>query len=90
MAKKLTRTIKSNIVTVLCLNTETAEPFNETINVPVEHKTEERIIKYARKVLDTDTVKAVSIAHVEQTSDLYEISEEDFLKYATKKTTENG
>jgi len=80
--KRITRTIKTAQVTVLCLNTETAEPFNETVNLPGDIKTEDKMMKIVRAKLDNDTVKAVKIVSVEVIENLYAMDESYFMEHA--------
>ena len=92
--RKITRTIKTAEVTVLCLDTITAEPFNETINLPGDVKTEDKMMKLAREKIDNDSVKAVKIVNVNIVETLWAMSEEDFIANAKplpprKTTNEN-
>lgn len=83
-AKQITRTIKSAKVTVLCLDTVSAEPFNETVILSGDFKTDEKMLKAVQKKIDTDTVKAVKVVNVEFIETLYGMSEETFMANATE------
>lgn len=78
----ITRTIQSTVCDVLCLNVETAEPFNKQVTLPRTYKDENSMLKMAKSVLDTDTEKVVHIvsSHVEETR--YGMSEQEFIEHA--------
>lgn len=80
--RMVTRTICSKEVTVLCLDTVTAEPSNETFTVPCNVKDGEPMLKYLRAKHDTETVKVVSITNIKTIENLYGMSEEEFIKTA--------
>lgn len=78
----ITRTIQTTVCDVLCLNLETAEPFNKQVTLPRNYKDEKSMLKMAKSVLDTDTEKVVHIvnSHVEETR--YGMSEQEFIEHA--------
>lgn len=78
----ITRTIQTTVCDVLCLNVETAEPFNKQISLPRTYKDENSMLKQAKSVLDTDTEKVVHIvnSHVEETR--YGMTEQEFIEHA--------
>ena len=80
--RMVTRTVTTQEVTALCLNIVTAEPENQTFSVPVNIKGEDSILKFIRKVYDTDTTKIVSITHIRNEEHLYGMPEADFIKTA--------
>lgn len=49
----VTRTIITTEVNCLCLNTETAEPFNVRVTVPRTYKDNEALLKAVKKVAQT-------------------------------------
>lgn len=79
---KITRTIQTTVCDVLCLNVETAEPFNKQVTLPRTYRDENSMLKQAKSVLDTDTEKVVHIvsSHVEETR--YGMSEQEFIEHA--------
>lgn len=79
---QVTRTIITTQATVLCLNVETGEPFNETVVVPRTFKDEKKLLKKITEMVDTETVKAVHIVDKVEVSILYGMSEEEFIKVA--------
>ena len=84
MARKrvVTRTIATNEITLLCLNTISAEPFNTTIKLSASIKGEKAIMKEAHKLVDTDEVKAVAIVDQKQTKTFYEMDEQYYITHA--------
>lgn len=78
----VTRTIKTSEVTVLCLNTVTAEPHNETFVVPCNLKTEAEMLKFIKKRYDTDTDKCVAVTNVNVVEEYYGMEETEFIKHA--------
>lgn len=78
----VTRTLKSTEVSVLCLDIETAEPFNRTIILPRTYKNDEAMLKVAKAEIDTDKVKAVAIAASKVKLCKYGMSEATFIANA--------
>lgn len=78
----ITRTIQTTVCDVLCLNVETAEPFNKQISLPRTYKDENSMLKQAKSVIDTDTEKVVHIvkSYVEETR--YGMTEQEFIEHA--------
>ena len=81
-AKMVTRTVKAKEVTVLCLNTVTAEPFNDTVTIFGNYKTKDKLMKAVSARLDTDEVKAVKIVAVNDINTLYGMTEDTFIANA--------
>lgn len=79
--RMVTRTIETATVTVLCIDTETAEPMNRTVEMPVI-KDEAKMLKAIRKAHETDTFKIVSIVSTEIHKALYGMSEAEFINTA--------
>ena len=84
MARKpmVTRTIVTTEVNVLCLNLETAEPFNVDVTLPRTYKDDVKLMKKVSDIVNTDTVKAVHVVHKREVENLYGMPEEEFVKYA--------
>ena len=78
----ITRTIKTTVCDVLCLNIETAEPFNKQVILSRTYTDENSMLKMVKSVIDTDTEKVVHIvsSHVEETR--YGMSEQEFIEHA--------
>lgn len=93
----ITRTIKTTHVTVMVVDTETAEVSNLTFELAGTFKDDGATLKAIAKVADVpETTKIVAVVDREVSEQLYAISESDFLKYArpvakaaTKTDTDN-
>lgn len=78
----ITRTIKCTKATVLCLNIETGEPFQETVVLPRTFKDENKLMKACESVINTHNVKAVHVVYTTIEENLYGMSEQDFIENA--------
>lgn len=78
----ITRTIQTTVCDVLCLNVETAEPFNKQISLPRTYKDENSMLKQAKSVLDTDTEKVVHIVNSHVVETRYGMTEQEFIEHA--------
>ena len=78
----VTRTITATKITALCLNIETAEPFNKEVTISGTFKDEEAMMKAAEKILNTETEKAVHIVSSEEIETLYGMTEQEFIQKA--------
>lgn len=85
MARKpmVTRTILTTKVNVLCLDIQSAEPFNKEVNLPRTYKDEKKLLKKVEEVVNTDNVKAVRIVDKTEVKTLYGMTEQDFIDNAT-------
>lgn len=81
MERMITRAIKTRKVTVLCLNTETGEPFNETVILPKKYRAKDDL-KRAQDMLDSDTVKVCKVVDVTETETRYGMTEAAFIEVA--------
>lgn len=93
----VTRTITATKITALCLNIETAEPFNKEVTLSGTFKDEKSMMKAAEKLLNTETEKAVHIVSSEEIETLYGMTEQEFIQKAKvlpprpkKEKTETG
>mgnify|MGYP000440143195 FL=1 len=84
MARKpmVTRTIITTKVIVLCLDVNSAEPFNETVTLPRTYKDDKKLLKSVEEVINTDYVKAVHIVDKKEIETLYGMTEQDFINNA--------
>lgn len=80
--KMVTRTIESTEITALCMDILNAEPCNKTITLSGTFKDNKAIEKAARKEIDTEIFKFVSLVNVEKKEALYGMTEQEFLSYA--------
>lgn len=78
----VTRTITATKITALCLNIETAEPFNKEVTISGTFKDEKSMMKAAEKLLNTETEKAVHIVSSEEIEILYGMTEQEFIQKA--------
>ena len=85
MARKpmVTRTIITTKVNVLCLDIQSAEPFNKVVTLPRTYKDDKKLLKKVEEVVNTGEVKAVHIVDKEEIETLYGMTEQDFIDNAT-------
>ena len=85
MARKpmISRTIITTKVNVLCLDIQSAEPFNKSVTLPRTYKDDKKLLKKVEEVINTDDVKAVHIVDKEEIETLYGMTEQDFIDHAT-------
>lgn len=79
---QVTRTIKTTIVDVLCLDIDDGEPFNKEVILPRTYKDEKAMLKEAEKVINNDKEKAVHVVGYEVQEKLYGMSEAKFIEFA--------
>ena len=78
----VTRTITATKIVALCINIETAEPFNKETMLSGTFKDEKSMMKAAEKLLNTETEKAVHIVSSEEIETLYGMTEQEFIQKA--------
>ena len=85
MARKpmVTRTIVTTKVNVLCLDIQSAEPFNKVVTLPRTYKDDKKLLKKVEEVVNTDEVKAVHVVDKEEVETLYGMTEQDFITNAS-------
>lgn len=79
---QVTRTIQTTHCTVLCMDTEAREPINKDVVLPRTYKDENAMLKAAKKVIETDTIKCVQVVHHTVNETLYGMPEQDFIAHA--------
>lgn len=86
MARKpmITRTMKTSNVTVLCVNVDDRSTFEQNVTLPGIYKDAKKLEKAVKYVFDDSPVKPIQVIGVEVSEQLYGMSEETFLQYATK------
>lgn len=77
----ITRTVKTRRVTVLCLNTETGEPFNETVILPKVYRAKDDLTR-CKAMLDSETVTCCKVVDMEEVAIKYGMSEAAFIEVA--------
>lgn len=80
----VTRTVIGTKVTVLSMDTNTCEPYNETYEIAGKHNNNEKLLDKVRKEHDTEFLKVVKILDVEPFEKRYGMKESDFIAYATE------
>ena len=78
----VTRTMKTMKINVLCLNVQTAEPFNTEVVLPRVINDQKKLMDKVHEVVDNDEVKAVHIVDTEVVETLYGMTEEAFIQMA--------
>lgn len=86
--RMVTRTMKELKVNVLCLNTETREPFNKEFILTGVYS-EDKLMNELRKNYESETLKLVQIVDIRKEETLYGMSEIEFIKNAKKIEKEN-
>lgn len=81
-APMVTRTIVATKVNVLCLNIETAEPFNKDVTLSGTFNDSKSLMKAVEKVVNSDTEKAVHVVATEEVETLYGMTEQKFIELA--------
>lgn len=80
--RMVTRTVVVTEVNALCLNIETAEPFNKTVILSGTFKDKQAIEKAAKKAIDTDLEKCVTVVEYTEKETLYGMPEQQFTELA--------
>lgn len=82
-APQVTRTIQTTHASVLCMDIENREPCNRDVILPRTYKDDNAILKAVKKVIETDTLKAVQVVSSNVQETLYGMSEQDFIAHAS-------
>lgn len=77
----VSRTFKTQKVTVMAVNLETAEVFNDTIVLPKVYAGD-KLMKKVEAVFNNEQRKAVQIVDTKEVETLYGMSEDEFIKLA--------
>ena len=80
----VTRTIVGTEVTLLALDTVSAEPQNVTYTLSGKFKDSKALLKAVQRKFDTDTLKHVSVVSTSAVNQLYGMDESDFIAHAVK------
>lgn len=79
---QVTRTIQTTKANVLCLSIKEGTPFYQVVSLPRTYKDEQHTMKFVKKIIDNDEVKAVHIESTEVVETLYGMSEQKFIELA--------
>lgn len=80
--RKVTRTISSTKVVVMCVNTETAVVENYEVTTAGVYPDEKKLMKAVAKEVETETLKPVSVVSTEVIETLYGMDEQKFIEMA--------
>lgn len=78
---RITRTMTVTRCTLLCLNVETAEPENRTIELPRTYKDERAVLSACDGFFD-EVIRPVKLVHSQVIERRYALDEDVFIKYA--------
>lgn len=81
-SRKVTRTIPSTKVVVMCVDTETAKVDNYDVELIGVYSDEKKLMKAITKDLETATFKPVSVVSKEVIELLYGMDEQKFIEMA--------
>ena len=79
MAKMITRTFRTQEVTVMTMDVTTNATETKTLTLPHVMSDNDKILKAAKKKLDTDTLKVVYVIGSEVKEEVRGVGEEQFL-----------
>lgn len=80
--RKVTRTISSTKVIVMCVDTETAKVNNYEVEIAGVYPDEKKLMKAVSEVVETETLKPVSVVSTEVIETLYGMDEQKFIEMA--------
>lgn len=80
--RMITRTITCTVVTVMQVNTETAEVTNKTYKLSSVFNNDAKLLRAVKKLYETEEEKIVAIVNKMEMSDLYGMPENEFLTHA--------
>ena len=83
-ARMVTRTIKTTVVDVLCMNIETQQPEQIKVTLPQTYDSQEKMLKQVIKRNTNEALKPVHIVNSTVVEDLYGMLEEEFIEIASK------
>lgn len=78
----VTRTIESTVATIFAVNTEDRSTFEQSIKLAGTYKDNDKLMKAIEKVFSGEPVKPVSIISSEVVSNLYGMTEQEFIRLA--------
>lgn len=81
-ARKVTRTIASTKVIVMCADTQTAKVDNYEVTIAGTYTDDKKLMKAVTKVVETETLKPVAVVSTEVIETLYGMDEQKFIELA--------
>ena len=88
--KNVTRTFKVMHATVLIADANTRAVTETVVDLPRVYKNEKELIKAIKNIVETDTIKFVSVGETTVEEKMYAMSEIDFIKHAKEVPTRNS
>lgn len=88
--RMVTRTITEHIYTLMAFDIEKGCPTQVVFSTGVELGDNEKVLKYARKYHETETVKVITVTGHTEEETLYGMTEVDFMRYAKKLPPRTG
>lgn len=82
--RKVSRTITTLVVNVLCLDVSTCEPMNQLVEIS-QRKGDKEIMDAVKEKLSGSTVRPVEIVDITPKENTYVMTEDDFIRHATVK-----
>lgn len=79
---KVTRTITTSVVSILCANIEIGELVNVEFTLPRTYKNDDEILKAVKKANHDDNIKPVSVSDIKIVETLYGMDEQKFIDNA--------
>lgn len=79
---KVTRTITTSVVSILCANIEIGELVNVEFTLPRTYKNDDDILKAVKKANHDDNIKPVSVSDIKIVETLYGMDEQKFIDNA--------
>ena len=76
----ITRTFKVTKATCLCLDTDTAEPFNKTVEISGVFNDQKALLKAAKNIIENDTVVVARVVDVEVEETIRGMTQQFFLE----------
>ena len=80
--RKVTRTICSTKVFVMCADTQTAKVENYEVTIAGTYTDDKKLMKAVTKVVETETLKPVAVVSTEVIETLYGMDEQKFIEMA--------
>lgn len=81
-SRKVTRTISSTKVVVMCVDTQTAVVENYEVTIAGVYSDDKKLMKAVTKEVETATLKPVSVVSTEVIETLYGMDEQKFIEMA--------
>lgn len=78
----VTRTVKCTVATVLCLDIEKREAFEQKVVISRVYSDNRKLWKKIEEVVNTDNIKANRVIRTEIQTTLYGMSEQKFIETA--------